>query len=382
MLRAFIRTLPLLILSFFSDRRPVLGAQSEDALSPVVAEQRSPNWLLLEQGKIFYRQGDYGEALRKFLLAKRSSVYAPEANYLIGRIFDVDNNLALAVSQIKEAMAQRQFLYDPNEIYDLLTVLGNLYYRKQEYYQYEATMLKAIAMELPTTTESLRKGRQIRDMLQRQGIDEVLYYYDESFSHIVPALNELSLYYYKEAYYNDSLRLSLYSIISTLSQGIAYLREQQYIPRIPRNTAELYDINPEYVISKLSADLASAGIDYAFRWNLDDLSLEEPETQLLEIIAKIREVDPIYNFSLLGYYLNTLKQYPVTQELLQENHLYRQLYFMASALSIQGHMDSSNGILNALNYLPQAGEWRLRAQSQLRQSFIDRQIPLGIYLPD
>ena len=144
----------------------------------------------------------------------------------------------------------------------------------------------------------------------------------------------------------------------------------------------MYELDPEYIIDKLSTDLKSLGIDYQFRWNLSDLSLEEPETQLSEIIAKIQEIDPLYRFSLIGYYLNTLEQYPVTQELLYKNNVYRQLYFIGSALSIQGYMDGANDILNVLNYLPQAGEWQKRSSSQLRQSFIDRQVPLGTYLPN
>ncbi len=354
----------------------------EDKLSPVVAEQRIPSWLLLEQGKSLYQQGDYGEALRKFLLTKRSTVYAPEANYLIGRIFNTDNNLSLAISQMQEALDQKDFFYDPNDIYNLYMTLANLYFRKQDYQQYEATLLKVITMELPATADELRKGRQIRSMLQEQGIDEVLYYYGDNYSHIIPALNELALYYYKQGYYNDTLRLGLYSVISTMSQGIDYLRQQQYITRIPRNAKDLFDISPEYVINKLSSDLKSIGIDYPLAWNLEDLTLKNPDTQLPQIIAKIQEVDPIYSFNLLGYYLNTFEQYPATRNLIHKNHLYRQLYFIGSTLSIQGYMGGANNILNVLNYLPQAGQWRLRAKSQLRQSFIDEQIPFGIYFPE
>ena len=117
--------------------------------------------------------------------------------------------------------------------------MANIYYRQQKFSQYEAALLKAIAMELPTTTKRFRKDRQIRSMLQTQGIDNILYYYDDVFSYIVPATNELSLYYYQKAYYNDSLRLGLYSIVSTLSQGIQYLQEQQYILRIPKDMATI-----------------------------------------------------------------------------------------------------------------------------------------------
>ncbi|WGK69834.1 tetratricopeptide repeat protein [Candidatus Haliotispira prima] len=352
--------------------------ETTDELLPMVAEERSPGWLLLEQGKRLYREGDYGEALRKFLLARGSGTYAPEANYLIGSIFDTDNDLALAVSQMREALDQKDFFYDQNDVYNLYMTLANLYYRQQNYHEYEATMLKVIRMELPATPETLRKGLQIRNMLQKQGIDNVLYYYDDSYSHIIPALNELSLYYYKEAHYNDALRLSLYSVISTLSQGIGYLKQEQYMTLIPQTPDELYTINPEYIIDKLSTDLERVGIDYPFEWDIRDLSLKNPKEQLAGIIAKIREVDPLYQFSLLGYYLNSLEQYPVTWELLDKNQLYRQLYFIGSALSIQGHMDSANNILNVLNYQPQAGEWSFRAGSQLRQSFIDKQIPLGV----
>ncbi len=358
------------------------GIEVQQQLSPVVAEQRAPGWLILKQGELLYRQGDYGEALRKFLLVRNSSSYAPEANYWIGRIFDADNNLNLAIAQMKTSLDQKEFFYDTKDIYKVYMMLANLYYRQQDYYQYEATMLKAVTMELPSTAESLRKGRQIRSMLQGQGMDKVLYYYDDSYFYIIPALNELSLFYYKQTYYNDTLRLGLYSVISTLSQGVSYLKQEQYITRIPQTIEELYDINPEYIIDKLSSDLESVGIDYPFEWQLNDLSLKEPELQLPRIIAKIQEVDPLYHFSLLGYYLNTLEQHPVTSELLYKNQLYQELYFISSALSIQGYMDSANNIFNVLSYLPQAGEWNSRAKSQLRQSFIDKQIPLGAYLPD
>ena len=102
--------LPLLILLLHSSLSSQTTEKSaDDELSPVVAEQRNPSWLLLEQGKVLYQQRDYGEALRKFLLAKRSSPYAPEANYLISRIFDVDNHLRLAVTQLQEALDQKDF---------------------------------------------------------------------------------------------------------------------------------------------------------------------------------------------------------------------------------------------------------------------------------
>ena len=362
-----------------------LGAQVDNAadqLSPVVAEQRKPDWLLLEEGRNLYKEGVYDEALRKFLLVRRSVAYSPEADYFIGRIFHTDNNLDLAIFQIKKALDQKDFLYDPDYIYPFYLSLANMYYHQKDYNQYEANLLKAISLELPTDPDMLRKGRQIRKMLQEQGIDEVIYYYDDSYSHIVPALNELALFYYSSAYYNDALRWGLYSVISTLAQGIAYLKEQQYITRIPQRAEDLYSSAPEYVIDKLSADMTNAGLDYPIQWNLQDLSLANPSEQLPKIIARIREVDPLYRFSLLGYYLNILEQYPQTQRLLNENELYRQLYFLATSLSIQGYMDSANDILNVLNYLPQTGEWNARARSQLRQAFIDKQVPLGTYLPE
>ena len=357
------------------------AAQTEQ-LSPVVAEQRKASWLLLEEGRNLYREGNYDEALRKFLLLRRSLAYAPEADYFIGRIFYTDNNADLAIFQIKKALDQKDFLYDPNDIYSFYLSLAGLYYHKKDYNQYEANLLKAISLELPTDPEMLRKGTQIRKMLQNQGIDDVLYYYDDSYSHIVPALNELALFYYSRAYYNDALRWGLYSVISTLAQGIAWLKQQQYIARIPQIARDLYSSAPEYVIDKLIADLKNAGLDYPIQWNLQDLSLANPEEQIPQIISRIREVDPLYRFSLLGYYLNILEQYSATQNLLIENRLYRQLYFLATSLSIQGYMESANDILNVLNYLSHTGEWHDRAKSQLRQAFIDKQVPLGTYLPE
>ncbi len=265
-------------------------------------------WLLFEQGKKKYRDGEYGEAMRLFREARKERGAFPEVEYWIGALFEVEAELALAEQQYKRAYNLRNQFYIPEEQYSVLYTLADLYDKRKEYKQFEDTLLQIVADDRSFSSPQQRRIRNaMMETLKRDGFDKLLILYRLQTGFALNAHGRLGVYYYRTGRYGRAAEHLLFSVVSIFSKCIEELRI----------------IDP----------------DYKF----------ENGDECLQKILRDKK----------------LNRYVTTSE------LFRYLYYLAGSLYAESEFDVFNNLMALVSEYSTATVWQQRARRQLAGPFLE-----------
>ncbi|TVR01844.1 MAG: hypothetical protein EA403_09995 [Spirochaetaceae bacterium] len=256
-------------------------------------------WMRYEQGVIAFGEGRLGEALRHFRAAATARSPFPEADFWIGRVFQAEGSLDLALRHYEQALLESAHL-DPPETQVLIRYqIAEVRRLRGEVGEFER-ILSEIAREEEEPRDVAITGRPQAHLrvLQNQGIDRlmVLYRLQEGFSH--QARRELGVHLADTNRYDEGLPHLLTAAMKGLSTLVDDLRRSQY--------------------------------DY--RW-----------TELGTVIADA------WDYAHLRDYIERVE-------------LFRTLYYLGLALETEHpDSDSAEAIWRALSVLPVADQWHLLA---------------------
>jgi tetratricopeptide (TPR) repeat protein len=382
------RVLPLLFCLF-------CGGFAFAQVGSSVRPAERPWWYIMEQGKFLFREGDYGSALLSFEDARRQrqTIYArmeqdliillsipevrrlgdsldlletyikdrgqynagaalaelyyrvprsslndsasealtelgkfkdyPEAEYWIGETYRVEGELGLALTQFLKVHKQRNLLENPGFDTAVLYEIADIHKTRQEYNEMERSLIEILTGVNPDhpwdqdgkaldTLWSADSGAfaktSMADILGKDGINRFLTLYRYNNTAGEKAHRQLGFYYYVTGRHN---RAAEHLMFAFLIQNTILLEE------ITRS---------EY--------------DYTFS-TLDTL--------MQEITGK-REL----------------------QAYIDDVEYYRTCYYLGTSLYATGKAASARGFWEFLNNQATAGEWRGRAQAQLRSPFVER----------
>jgi tetratricopeptide (TPR) repeat protein len=378
--------LPILFFSVFF-LLPVTGAlRAQDAL---------PWWYTMERGKLLFRSGEYGDALlvfedarrqrreryaaleRQFIdflarpeirrlgdslerletwIAERNETTAaealgelyyrypknsldnsavralyqlgrlkeyPEAEYWIGETYRVEGELSLALIQYRRALEGRDILENPGFAVDLLSKIAGVRRVRQEYVEMENT-LKGILEGIDAVTgrprdtlwtgESSFARNAMRRTLENEGIDRFLVLYRYNNTLVEPAHRLLGLFYYASGRYNPGSALD-HLMFAFLIQNTVILEEA---------------LKDRY--------------DYTFT-GLDDL-------------------------------MNRMTRNRLVSAYIEESEYYKTAYYLANVLYGEGKLAQARGVWEFIAGREDAGEWRGRAQRQLRSPIQERTVEM------
>ena len=183
-------------------------------------------WLLYEQGKTAADQKEYGQALQLYMEAIQGAGIFPEAEVAIGDVYMAEGEAALAQKQYEKAYNIRKSFYIPDDQYEILYKLANLFEIQQQYKQMEDTLGRIVADDKrfqETANQKLRT--QIEKNYFDKGLDRVLvlYNFEDSFS--AAAHSKLGWFYYRTGRFAQSVSQLIYSVVYRVSQVERFRKE-------------------------------------------------------------------------------------------------------------------------------------------------------------
>lgn len=251
----------------------------------------------------------------------------PEAEYWIGETYRVEGELSLALTQFLKVHRQRSLLENPGFDTQLLYEIADIHRIRQEYIEMERALIEILSgvnpghnwekegeAEAADTLWSNSAGAfaqtSMLNILGQDGITRFLSLYRYDNTVVEKAHRRLGFYYYAVGRHNQAAEHLMFAFLI-------------------QNTILLQEIlRSEY--------------DYTFS-TLDDL------------MEKIRGKSELEAY-------------------IEDVEYYRTSYYLGSSLFATGKTPSARGFWEFLNNQAGAGEWRGRAQAQLRSPFVERAI--------
>ncbi|MDR1955505.1 MAG: hypothetical protein LBQ30_01460 [Treponema sp.] len=344
-----------------------------------------PYWFSLERGKVLFRKGDYGNALLAFEDARRdrrtmytrmerdlidllsihevrllgdsleriepyiaeryhvnaaaalrelyfrvprSSLegsatkalealgrlkYYPEAEYWIGESYRVEGELGVALGQYQKAHEQRAFLENPRFDITILYKIIDILTIRQDYPEMEKRLLEILEQDTLWSGEvSGTTKSAMTKVLENDGISRFLTIYRYNYTTVERAHRLLGLYYYASGRHN---RATEHLMFSFLIQNTIVIEE------VIRNQ---YD----------------------------------------------------FTFTTLENLLSQAMKRPVLGDYMDDAEYFKTLYYLGAALYADGKVIPARRFWIFLSGCADAGEWRGRANLQLRSPFVEQAVKM------
>ena len=187
-------------------------------------QEKQPDWLVLETGRIAFEKGEFGQAMRIFRSVLEQDRVSPEAHYWIGRIFEEEGEYSLAEEQYRRALEFRRQLYVMEYEIRIRERLARLYKEKGNYAQFEKALTDILAMDDDYTSREAEAMRaaMIR-VLTDQGLEKVVELYRLNKPEHFLANAELGLFYYRTGRYMDAVRHLLSGGLTVISRTILHM---------------------------------------------------------------------------------------------------------------------------------------------------------------
>ncbi len=280
-----------------------------------VSSSGSPAWLLLAEGKRAFQERNFGTALALFRQSIAAGGETPEADMWIGRVFEEEGELKLAVDQYDRALALKQQFVVREDALTVRYALANIYYETGQYGKYEVALRGIVAEDKYFSNPDLGGMRDaMLRILTSGGFDHLMLLYRLTELRTLRAHSELGAFMYRTGRYRDATLNLAFSTITDFTTAIEELRRT----------------NPDFEFTTIQ--------DLLIR------SLADPR--------------------LAAYFLSA--------------QLYRDLYYLGASLYANGIVGRAREIWTLdIDYAPKDNPWRQRSVAQMRRPFIEPILDIG-----
>ncbi len=301
-------------LSMSEVRRMVDSLDLIDAL----ARERRYDTVAAALDEVYYRfpKDSFGNSAAAALAALSSLVNYPEAEYWIGEAYRAEGELDLAASQFQKAWEQRALLETPGFDTELLYKIAAIRKTRQEYTEMERTLLGILsgdtlwsaAQRNGNPDENTFARNAMTRTLENDGAGRFLTLYRYANPQTEQAHRQLGLYYYASGRHSRAAEHLMFSFLIQNSVIIEEIIRREY--------------------------------DFTF-------------TTLDTLTPRINSV-------------------PQLAEYAQTVDYYKTIYYLGASLYGSGKTASARDLWTFLATHAPTGEWRNRAQTQLRNPHIER----------
>jgi tetratricopeptide (TPR) repeat protein len=353
---------------------------------PVFAQQTRPWWYTLEEGKLFFRNGAYGNALMAFDDARR----AREAQFTRMRQ-DMINLLSLPeVRRLGDSLERVETYISENKQSAAAAALAELYYR------------------LPKASLGGSVNRVLEELDRLKAYPDADYWLGETYR----AEGELglALKQYQAAYTRRDLLETPSFEVEILYKMVDVHRlrtEYQEMERSAREILEGTDPDGKVRDSFWAEELRRAamlrtlendGISrFLTLYRHNNIPVERahrllgffyfsssrhlPAAEHLMFAFLIQNTVIIeevirnrydFTFTTLAALMEEIRQKPRFEDFMTETEYFRTAYYLASAFFAAGKQKPARELWNFLASSPEAGEWRVRSIGQLRSPYIEK----------
>lgn len=144
------------------------------------AETGHPAWLYYEKGNAAFEEKDLGRALKLYRQAMSADRYYPEAEAGMARVFQATGEYDLAIMYYNRALGQERSLYVLEEKYEILYRLSEIYQLLERWKDYEETLLR-ITDDQAVFSSQENEYRNLREamfrILDTEGLNQLLILY-------------------------------------------------------------------------------------------------------------------------------------------------------------------------------------------------------------
>jgi tetratricopeptide (TPR) repeat protein len=294
---------------------------SLDRVEAYISERNYPD-AAAALGELYYRipRESLNNSAVQALAALGSLKDYPEAEYWIGETYRAEGELGVALSQFQKAWAQWKLLENPGFEVELLYKIADLHKIRQEYTQMERTLLDILREPAAggKPRDSLWAGdssfvkNALSRTLENEGITRFLTLYRYNNTSVEAAHRLLGFYYYATGRHSQAKEHLMFAFLIQNTVLLEEMIRQQY--------------------------------DFTF-------------TGLEELMAGLRRN------SLLTAYIEDLDYY-------------RTAYYLGTSLFAGGNLAAARPFWVFLSGQNRAGEWRGRAETQLRSPYVEGAIEM------
>jgi tetratricopeptide (TPR) repeat protein len=373
---------------------PGLLAQTAAGTPSALERENAPYWYKLERGKRLFRSGSYGEALtlfeearnerRIFYEDRRSAVLAllslPEVRAMEDSL---DRIIAFAQERHYEAanaaFAELFFRIPREELYGAASASLDLFDRLKAYpeaefwigevYRVEGSASIAVKQyeRALSMTETL-KGN-LGDNLADSALETEMLFRLASFQKINGNYNEmerrLEQILERDTLWSEEpssfVRNAMQRTLENegVDRFLLMYRHQNSV------TEKAHRLLAEYFY--LSGRHLRAAEHYLFAWLIASTTvIEAYQSKLIDE----------FRFTTLSAVTSSLSRRPDITAYMNEVEYYKTAYYLGASLYGAGRENAARSVWNYLAGETNAGEWRVRAQRQLRSPEIEEPVPL------
>jgi tetratricopeptide (TPR) repeat protein len=335
-------------------------------------EKTLPVWVLMEKGKASFRQGDFASALTYFTFSRNKGAVLPEGEYWIGRVYDEEGELSLAILQYEKALELSRYLYVTDEKTDIVYRLAEAYLKSEKPEKYEYQLKRLIDDEVDRSVEVVEREHLYVSTLKEKGLDELLYLYRLDYNQSLRAFRELGIYYFKQGEYRSAVLYNLYAVMTFYSLGIEQLIREDPEFQFPRNREKLLEYDPLRYYDDIEKELRLVNSDFSFIREEGSRVLVNSDVQVQQALEELHEQGIPYYYSGIGYALDLFRESRALNSFMEENNIYQSLYYLACALYGEGFENRAREIWSVLDKDKKGGGWSRLATDQLKSPHIDK----------
>ena len=204
----------------------IAAVATGDVAAQEVVRVDEPTWLILERGRLAFDSREFGEALRLFRAVKERNSTMPEVDFEIGRVFEAEGEMELALMQYERAYERKELMIVPDDAIDLLYRLARLRETREDYLQHEQ-LLRTIIEEIDDrfAQSPSRLEEPLYRLLTTDGLDklvELYRFYDSGSQRAYHLLSRTLLYHGRR--YIEASKYAAISIVMTLTEIIEFAR--------------------------------------------------------------------------------------------------------------------------------------------------------------
>ncbi|MCL2180829.1 MAG: hypothetical protein FWB83_06840 [Treponema sp.] len=361
-------------------------------VSTQIFAQTQPWWLSLEQGKQRFRAGDYGAALMLFEDARRDrrAMYEyMERDFVaflslgevrrIGDMLDRVERFSYERHYTSASAALEELYYRVpkesfnNSAYAALAAFDRLKnYPEAEYWIGEVYRIEG---ELPLALAQYRRALSMRETLEDRNFAVTLHYKIANILRIRQEYNEMERVY--NSIIDDLDTLWTNSNIAARADPDANLPYAQSSASFARagmtRTLENEGVNRFLLLFRYNnRAVEAAHRQLGFYYTVSNRPSAQQHLmfafliQNTIIIEEVRRHQFDYAFTDLASLAQQINRNPLLLEFVEEVEYYKTIYYLGASLMRNSHTSIARSLWVFLASQPQAGEWRGRAASQLR----------------
>jgi tetratricopeptide (TPR) repeat protein len=359
----------ILCLLFFPGRSPAVHAQAESR----------PYWFTLEQGKLYFRNGEYGSALLSFEEARRQreAMYSRMERSLIELLSLPEvRRMGDSLARVESYIAERGYINAANALKELyyrypkeklegsaqaaLTKIGELkIYPEAEFWLGELYRAEG---EWGIALAQYRKAYDARDFLEVSGFDIEILYKIAEILRLRREFNEM-----EEAYAEILKQDSLWTGDSDLfiRQAMARTLENDGVDRF----LAMYRYNNS--VSEKAHRMLGFYYYESGRPRAGEHLLFSFLIQATVMAEELIRRDYDYEVTSASKLIDSAERRDELRAYMAEVDFYKTVYYLGSALYANGRLKSARDLWGLLRGRSEAGEWRIRAEAQLASPYVE-----------